>query len=131
VLTAADEDCYHTIMAAAFGVVPDLATQFVPASSYVGDPDIALFLGTCDGVDVAGTGCSRSGSTAVVWGVATLEAYRGRGFGATLIGAALTHAAAIGCTSASLRSGPKSVPLYERVGFRYVCQHRTYAAPSD
>lgn len=54
---------------------------------------------------------------------------RGRGFGAVVIRAALTHAAANGCTSASLRSGPKSVPLYERLGFRYVCPHRTYAAP--
>lgn len=131
VLTAADEDRYNRVMAAAFGVAPDLATQFVAAVPYVGDPDVALFLGTCDGREVAGGGYSRSGSTAVVWGIATLEEYRGRGFGAAVIGAALTHAAANGCTNASLRSGPKSVPLYERVGFRFVCRHRTYAAPAE
>jgi GNAT superfamily N-acetyltransferase len=131
ILTAADEDQYNQVMVAAFSVAPELATQFVPAIPYISDPDIALFLGACDGVDVAGAGYSRSGSTAVVWGVATLEAYRGCGFGAHLIGAALTHAAARGCASASLRSGPKSVPLYERVGFRYVCRHRTYAAPPE
>jgi GNAT superfamily N-acetyltransferase len=131
VLTAADEDCYMNLVGAAFGAPPELTAQMTPAIPYLGDPDIALFVGTCDGTDVAGTGYSRSGATAVVWGVATLEAYRGRGFGAALIGAALTHAAARGCTSASLRSGPKSVPLYERVGFKYVCRHRTYAAPAD
>lgn len=131
VLTADDEDRSNQILAAAFGVAPDLAAQFVPAIPHVGDPDIALFVGTCDGADVAGVGYSRSGTTAVVWGTATLEAYRGRGFGAALIRTALTHAAARGCTSASLRSGPKSVPLYERLGFRYVCQHRTYAAAPE
>ena len=54
---------------------------------------------------------------------------RGKGYGAAVVQAALEHAARNGCTSASLRSGPKSVPLYERLGFQYVCQHRTYAFP--
>jgi hypothetical protein len=44
--------------------------------------------------------------------------------------AVLADGAAKGCTNAALRSGPKSIPLYERLGFRYVCQHRTYAAPA-
>jgi GNAT superfamily N-acetyltransferase len=131
VLTSADEDGYHRIMFDAFSVSPELAAQFVPANPYLGDPDVALFLGSCDGTDVVGGGCSRCGTTAVVWGIGTLEPYRGLGFGAALIRTALTHAAANGCTSASLRSGPKSVPLYERLGFRYVCQHRTYAAPGE
>lgn len=127
--TAADEGRFMAIVNAAFNAPPELAAEMAPAIPYVGDPDIALFLGTCDGTDVAGVGYSRSGTTAVVWSTATLEPYRGRGFGAAVIRAALTHAAANGCTSASLRSGPQSVPLYERLGFRYVCQHRTYAAP--
>ena len=100
----------------------------LPTIPYAGASDIALFLGSCDGLDVAAAGYSRSGDTAVIWGVGTLEPYRGRGFGAAITRVALAHAAARGCTSASLRSGPKSRPLYERLGFRYVCNHRTYAA---
>lgn len=130
-VTTDDEACFNQVVANGFVAPPEFADVFVPTIPYVGDPDIAVFIGTCDGTDVSAVGYSRSGSTAVVWGTATLEPYRGRGFGAALIRTALTHAAANGCTSASLRSGPLSVPLYERVGFRYVCRHRTYAAPLD
>ena len=129
--TAADEAAYYRITAAAFAVPPELAELMVPPSSFIGDPDVALFVGTCSGEDVAAAVYSRSGTTAVVAGVATLEPFRGRGFGAAITQAALAHAAANGCTSASLRSGPKSRPLYERLGFQYVCNHRTYAAPSS
>jgi hypothetical protein len=66
----------------------------------------------------------------VLWGVATLEPDRGRGNGAAVSRAALAEAASSGCTSAALRSGPLSRPLYERLGFCYVCNHRTYAAPA-
>ena len=65
----------------------------------------------------------------MLWGVATFEDHRGRGYGSAVSRAALVHAAGHGCANAALRSGPKSVPVYERLGFRYVCQHRTYAAP--
>ena len=129
--SAADEAAYYRITAAAFAVPPELAELMAPPSSYVGDPDVALFVGTCRGEDVAASFYSRSGTTAVVAGVATVEPFRGRGFGTAITRAALAHAAANGCTSASLRSGPKSRPLYERLGFQYVCNHRTYAAPKS
>ena len=128
VQTQLEEAVYHSLVAMAFGAPFEFASQMLPTIPYAGASDIALFLGSLDGSDIAAAGYSRSGSTAVVWGVATLKPYRGRGFGAALSRAALVHAAAQGCTSASLRSGPKSRPLYERLGFRYVCNHRTYAA---
>ena len=128
VRTAAGEAAYHETVTAAFAPPPELVGMMIPETAYVGASDIALFVGSFEGTNVAAAGYSRSGSTAVVWGVATLEPYRGRGFGAAITRAALAHAAARGCTSASLRSGPKSRPLYERLGFRYVCNHRTYVA---
>ena len=100
-----------------------------PGPGYAADPDIALFIGSVNGQDVTAAGYSRSADTAVLWGVATLESHRGRGYGAAVSRAALAHAAARGCTTGALRSGPLSRPLYERIGFRYVCQHRTYAHP--
>jgi GNAT superfamily N-acetyltransferase len=126
----AGAEAYRAITNAAFQAPPELADLMVPSPEFALDPDIGLFVGSVGGVDVSAAGYSRSGTTAVLWGVATLEGHRGRGYGGAVSRAALAHAATRGCTAAALRSGPKSVPVYERIGFRYVCQHRTYAAPA-
>ncbi|MDY3558901.1 GNAT family N-acetyltransferase [Gemmata sp. JC673] len=123
-------DSYKALTAAAFQAPPEFADLMVPSVNFMFDPDIAIFIGSAGGIDVAAAAYSRAGSTAVLWGVATLEPYRGRGYGAAVSRAALAHAASQGCDNAALRSGPKSRPLYERIGFKYVCQHRTYAAPA-
>lgn len=124
--TPADEAAYHAVTTTAFQTPPDLADLMQPPVPYLGNPDIALLVGSIDGKDVTAAGFSCSGTTAVVWGVATVEAYRGQGYGAVVTRVAVAEAAARGCTSATLRSGPKSRPLYERLGFRYACNHRTY-----
>ncbi len=129
--TERDATAYRTITAAAFQAPPEMAELMVPSLEFALDPDIALFVGSVDGVDVTAAGYSRNGTTAVLWGVATLEEYRGQRYGEAVSRAALAHAATRGCTNATLRSGPKSIPVYERIGFRYVCQHRTYAAPAE
>lgn len=125
----ADADAYQAVTTAAFHAPPEIADLLIPGPSFVRDPAISLFIGAVGGVDVTAAGVSRGGSTAVLWGVATLEAHRGRRYGDAVCRAALADAAARGCANAALRSGPKSVPVYERLGFRYVCRHRTYAAP--
>ena len=129
--TQADADAYKAVTGAAFEAPPEMADLMLPSLAFALDPDIKLFVGSVGGIDVSAAGYSRSGNTAVLWGVATLEAYRGRGHGDAVSREALRHAAARGCTNAALRSGPKSIPVYERIGFRYVCQHRTYAAPTE
>jgi GNAT superfamily N-acetyltransferase len=125
-----DAGAYHEVTAAAFRAPPEMADLLRPSQGFARDPDIGLFVGAVGGIDVAAAGYSRTGPTAVLWGVATLEEYRGRGYGSAVSRAALARAAARGCANAALRSGPKSVPVYERLGFRYVCRHRTYAAPA-
>ena len=130
VLDSAGVDAFHDLVGAAFGAPPELASVMRPLPTFAGDSEIALFVGSVDGVDVSAAGYSRSGCTAVLWGVATLGAHRGRGYGSAVSRTALAHAANRGCTHAALRSGPKSIPVYERLGFRYVCQHRTYAHPA-
>lgn len=130
-LEQAGADAYHEVTCAAFQAPPALMDTFRPSAAQANDPDIALFVGSVDGVDVSAAGYSRSASTAVLWGVATVEEYRGKGYGDAVSRAALRHGVARGCTTAALRSGPKSRPVYERIGFRYVCQHRTYAAPKS
>ena len=121
---------YHRVTGEAFQALPELADLLTPAPGFASDPDIAVLTGSVDGIDVTAAGYSRSGDTAVLWGVATLEAHRGQGYGSAVSRAAIAHAVERGCTTAALRSGPKSIPVYERLGFRYVCQHRTYAAPA-
>lgn len=128
--TEADWKTFSTVTTAAFQAPPELAELIMPSLDFALDPDMGWFLGDWDGEPVAAGGYAKSGTTAVVCCVATLESHRGRGIGAAVVRHTLAAAAAKGCTSASLRSGPKSVPLYERLGFKYVCQHRTYAAPA-
>ena len=128
--TQADADAYKAVTAAAFQAPPEMADLMLPSLALALDPDIAFFIGSVGGVDVCAAGYSRTGTTAALAGVATLEPHRGRGYGDAVSRAALVHAAGRGCTTAALRSGPKSIPVYERIGFRYVCQHRTYAAPA-
>ena len=124
-----DRQSTIAVTGAAFGAPPGFGDLFTPASLFE-DPAVGFFLGSVDGEDVASVMLAVVGPTAVIAGTATLDAHRGKGYGAALCRAALADAAARGCTSAALRSGPLSRPIYERLGFRYVCQHRTYAAPA-
>lgn len=129
VTTPADIAAYSAVTAAAFHAPPEFADMMVPSLDYALDPDIALFVGSVNGEDVTAIGFSRTGNTAVIAGTATLEEHRGKGYGAAGIRAALEEALRRGCASAALRSGPLSVPLYERCGFHFVCRHRTYRFP--
>lgn len=124
-----DRRAFQEICTAAYGSPPELADMIMPSLAFVLDPDMYWVLAEADGTAVAAGGYSRAGTTAVVGGLATLPDHRGRGIGAAVMRALLAHARAAGCTAAVLRSGSQSVPLYERLGFRYVGQHRTYAAP--
>ena len=131
ILTEEDWRTFQRVASAAFGSPPELADLFMPSLAFFRDPDMHWVVGEWEGEPVTVGGYHRTGPTAVVGGLATLEDHRGKGIGAAVTRVLLADAAAKGCTSACLRSGPKSVPLYERLGFRYVCQHRTYAAPAE
>lgn len=128
VRTEADRLAFERVTGAAFEAPPDFAAQFAPSREYYSDPGIGLFVGGVNGEDIAASMYYVVGPTACLTGIATVHAHRGRGHGAAMTRHALA-AAALGCPNAALRSGPKSVPLYERLGFRYVCQHRTYVPP--
>jgi GNAT superfamily N-acetyltransferase len=125
----AGTNAFHDLVGEAFGATPELSMEMRPLPTFIDDPDIAIFIGSVAGKGVTAAGYSRSGPTAVLWGVATLPEYRSRGYGSFVSREALAHAATQGCTTATLRSGLKSIPVYERLGFQYVCQHRTYAFP--
>lgn len=52
-----------------------------------------------------------------VWGLYVEPAERGQGLGRRLVEACLAHLAAQGCGRALLHAGPRSLPLYARLGF--------------
>jgi GNAT superfamily N-acetyltransferase len=125
--TEADRAAFQRVCHVAFGSPPELADLIMPSLSFALDPEMVWLLAEVDGEPIGCGGAYRAGSAAVVCCLATLPEHRGRGIGAAVSRATLTHAAsAWGSTTAVLRSGPLSVPLYRRLGFRYACQHRTY-----
>jgi GNAT superfamily N-acetyltransferase len=128
--TEGDRRTFQRIAAAAFGTTEEFAELIMPNLAFALDPAMEWVIAEAAGDPVAVGGYYVKGPTAVICCLATLPDCRGKGYGAAITRHLFGTAAARGCRHAALRSGPKSVPLYERLGFRYVCQHRTYAAPS-
>jgi GNAT superfamily N-acetyltransferase len=128
--TEADRQTFQNVCQIAFNAPPELGELLAPNVGFLNDPHMGWFALDRDGETISVGGYYRAGKTAVICCIATLPDFRGQGLGAAIVNHGLAHAAEKGCVNASLRSGPKSVPLYERLGFQYVCQHRTYAAPA-
>jgi GNAT superfamily N-acetyltransferase len=129
VTTESERLTFQRIATTAFETTAEFAELIMPNVGFVTDPAMYWVIGESAGEPVSVGGFYVTGPTAVVCCLATLPDHRGKGYGATLTRHLFAEAVARGCRHAALRSGPKSVPLYERLGFRYVCQHRTYAAP--
>jgi ribosomal protein S18 acetylase RimI-like enzyme len=70
-----------------------------------------------------------AGGAAGIYNVATIEAERGRGIGAAMTAAAIRHGAARGFTVATLQASTMGRPVYERLGFRFVCDLVPYRSP--
>jgi GNAT superfamily N-acetyltransferase len=129
VTDAAGLRTWYDTAAAGFGMTPGGLDAMAADPACVRDADIAFLVGSCEGRPVAvATVCCVDGIAAVA-GVATVPAYRRRGFGAALTWAALAEGAARGCTAAALNAGDLSYPLYVGMGFVPACKHRTYAVP--
>ena len=64
-----------------------------------------------------------TGHVAGIYWVGTLEAWRGKGYGAALTVVAACEGKERGCTVASLQASVMGYPVYERIGFKH---DRTY-----
>lgn len=84
------------------------------------------FLGRVDGEPVATTTLFFTGDVAGVYFVCTRPDVRRRGIGAAITRAALDDAAAGGSRLAVLGSSPMGRRVYERLGFRHVCDVGVY-----
>ncbi len=90
-----------------------LAAPFVLAN----DSPLSFFLGYLAGEPVAAAEITAGESIAGLYGLSTIEAFRGRGFGGALTLAALREARAAGRHTAVLQAAPAGAGLYRRIGF--------------
>jgi ribosomal protein S18 acetylase RimI-like enzyme len=111
--------------AAGFGMPVEMVELVYPAAMLAA-PGVQAFVGRVDG-EVACTAMSvRDGATVGVYSIATLPAYRGRGYG-TAITWHLMADAEPGWDLAVLQASEMGRPVYERMGFRLVREFMEYA----
>jgi GNAT superfamily N-acetyltransferase len=109
---------------------PEAMDQFGPSLACALDPDVAVLVGYAGGRPVSSAILHRVEEIACVAGVATVPDSRRRGFARALTWAAVRAGADRGCTCAALNALGASYSLYLGMGFRHVCNHRTYAPPA-
>jgi ribosomal protein S18 acetylase RimI-like enzyme len=102
---------------------------FGPSLAAALDRDVAVFVGYADGRAVSSSIMYRVEEIAVLTGVATVPAYRRRGFARALTWAAVRAGADLGCTRATLGGLGASYEMYRGMGFLHVCNHRLYIQP--
>jgi ribosomal protein S18 acetylase RimI-like enzyme len=79
------------------------------------------FVGDIEGQPVASSGLLLHSGVAGLFNVATLPAFRRRGYGTAMTNAALEHARGLGYRVAVLGTSELGRGIYERMGFRDVC----------
>ncbi|HEX4932516.1 MAG TPA: GNAT family N-acetyltransferase, partial [Gemmatimonadaceae bacterium] len=82
---------------------------------------LVSYLAYADGVPVATSSVFYAAGVAGLYDIATLPAWRGRGIGSAVTRTPLLAARGRGYRAAVLQSSSKGVRLYERLGFRTVC----------
>jgi ribosomal protein S18 acetylase RimI-like enzyme len=112
-----------------FRGVSETPSVFLPSLDAALDPEVALFVGYCEGRPVATSRLSCLGSIAEIMGVVTVPEARRRGYGTALTCAAIAAATERGCTVAMLTATALGYPVYIRMGFRPAGIYRTYLLP--
>ena len=100
------------------------------AIGYAEDAPEEHVIGLLDGVPVASASVMVAGGAAGIYNVATLEPARGRGIGAAMTAAVVRRGAARGLSLATLQASDMGRPIYERLGFRFVCDLVPYGTPA-
>ncbi|MCP4037483.1 MAG: GNAT family N-acetyltransferase, partial [bacterium] len=111
-----DLEAFQTTTMKGFGFPGDIGKLFV-TSAFHARPDVRLYLGYVDGEPATTSALVATGPVAGIYFVATLEAYRGRGFGEASTWAAACGGRDLGCSFANLQASKMGRPVYERMGF--------------
>lgn len=92
-------------------------------------PQVRLYSGLVDGEIVATSLLIATGSVAGIYWVATLEGWRGRGYGEALTWAAVGGGRTFGCEIASLQASKLGRPVYTRMGFAHALDYEHLLPP--
>ena len=125
-------DAYLGVYAAILSPSPAFTALFVRAARRIGfgeDAPEQHFVGLLDGEPVATVSLVTAGGAAGIYNVTTVEAARGRGIGAAMTVAAVRHGADRGFEVATLQASTLGRPVYERLGFEFVCDLVPYRMP--
>jgi ribosomal protein S18 acetylase RimI-like enzyme len=87
-------------------------------------------IGLLDGTPVATASLMVAGGAAGIYNVVTLESVRRRGIGTAMTAAAVRRGAERGMELATLQASSMGRPVYERLGFRFVCDLVPYRPPA-
>ena len=88
------------------------------------------FVGSLGGDPVATVSLVVAGGAAGIYNVTTVESARGRGIGAAMTAAAVRAGRERGMAVATLQASTMGRPVYERLGFRFVCDLVPYRPPA-
>ena len=99
-----------------FGL-PSAAAPLVLTEHLLPLPGVVLFAGYAGGEPVCTSGLVVTAGVAGVYWVATLERFRGRGYGEAATWQAVAAGQEIGCDVASLQASEMGRPVDERMGF--------------
>lgn len=89
------------------------------------------YLGSLDGTPVAASALFVGAGVAGIYNVATIPEARGQGFGSTLTLAPLYEARDMGLRAGALQSSDIGYRVYERLGFRRLCQMDHFYCPAQ
>jgi len=128
VVDAAGLARHADVLAAGFGMPHEWATSFA-SETMLRVPAATFYVGYQDGVAVTSGLGVRSGRTIGVYNIATVEGARRRGLGAAMTMRVIGDGAAAGCDVAILQASEMGQPVYERLGFRTVCEYFGYVEP--
>jgi GNAT superfamily N-acetyltransferase len=92
-------------------------------------PDVVFYLGWVEGVPVATALRVTSNRIVGVYSVATVPAYRHRGYGEALTRWATFHDVNEGCLGAYLQASDAGLPTYRRIGYRTVFAYQSWEPP--
>jgi ribosomal protein S18 acetylase RimI-like enzyme len=121
-------DHFINVSAESFGIPLDDARLMFPTSA-LHRPNVHYWVGYAEGRPAACSHLLVLDHIASINIIGTLEAYRGRGFGAAITQAAVNGGAEAGCRIAVLQASELGQPVYERMGFRTVASYKTYLRP--
>lgn len=127
-----DFDAYLGVFAPILSPSPAFTELFALASRRIGLADDAPeehFLGFLHGEPVATVSLVTAGGSAGIYNVTTVEAARRRGIGAAMTATAVRHGGDRGFTLATLQASAIGRPVYEGLGFEFVCDLLPYRMP--